>query len=140
MDSSLDTQRERESVDVRRQALDRLTYRIIGAAQKVHGALGRGFVEKVYENALLLELRQVGMEVEPQAVLQVRYGETIVGAFSADLVVEGHVVVELKAASALEPAHRAQCINYLKASGKPVGLLLNFGAARLEVRRFVHGY
>jgi GxxExxY protein len=140
MVTAIDVQREWESVEIRRKALNGLTYRIIGAAQKVHGELGRGFAEKVYENALVLELRTAGIAVEPQASLKVRYGGAVVGAFNADLLVEREVLVELKAALLLEASHRAQCINYLKASGLPVCLLLNFGAPRLEVRRFVYNF
>ena len=104
-----------------------LTRRIIGAAYAVHNALGRGFLEKVYENALALELQARGMEAVQQQEVEVRYRDKVVGRYVADLIVEGKVIVEVKAGRRLEPVHGAQVINYLKATGVEVGLLINFG-------------
>ena len=116
-----------------------LTAGVIGAAQRVSSALGCGFLEKVYENALRVELRRRGVLVEQQKPIDVRYRGEIVGQYLADLVVEGTVVVELKAGSSIERVHEAQCMNYLRATGLHTCLLLNFGRPRLEIRRIVMG-
>lgn len=118
------------------QANDPLTERIIGCALKVANTLGHGFLEKVYENALVLELRKAGLEVAQQHGLEVHYDGVLVGGFQVDLLVEGRVLVELKAVSGLQEVHVAQCINYLKASGKAVCLLFNFGRS-LQFRRLM---
>ncbi len=97
-------------------------------------ALGTGFVEKVYENALVIELRRMGIHVEQQRNIRVYYRDEIVGDFFADVVVEGKVIVELKAISRLDPVFEIQLVNYLKASEFEVGLLVNFGK-KLEVKR-----
>jgi GxxExxY protein len=112
-----------------------LTRTIIGCAMRVHGALGPGFLESVYQNALVRELRDVLVEVECGRRLEVRYRGEVVGEFVADMVVDGRVMVENKAVAALAAAHDAQLMNYLAATTIGVGLLLNFGAERLEVRR-----
>src|ERR1700686_3689603 len=101
-----------------------LTEKILGASFKVLNTLGSGFLEKVYENALSIELRRVGFTVENQKVFHISYEGTIVGEYLADLVVAGRVIVECKAAINLDSVHEAQLINYLKASGLHVGLLL----------------
>ena len=111
-----------------------LTDRIIGAAFSVHNGLGYGFLEKVYENALRIELEEEGLAVQQQATMSVSYKGRLVGEYYADLVVEGKVVVELKAVSELAREHEVQLVNYLKASGVEVGLLINFGRS-VEVRR-----
>jgi GxxExxY protein len=115
---------------------EELTGRIIGTCYEVHNELGSGFLESVYQNALLLALRQAGLKVEGQVPLQVLFRGQVVGEFVADLLVEGKVLVELKAAQALAREHFAQVINYLKATGISVGLLVNFGTPRMEHRRF----
>jgi len=115
-----------------------ITGKIIGAAYKIHGVLGWGFLEKVYENALAMELKREGLEVGQQCPVTVRYEGEVVGEYLADLVVDGKVVVEVKAVSDLELAHEVQLVNYLKATGIEVGLLLNFGR-QVEVRRKVFG-
>jgi GxxExxY protein len=120
--------------------LNDITGAIIGAAQKVSVTLGCGFLEKVYENALAIELRRRGREVAQQKAIDVRYGEEIVGEYVADLVVDQRVVVELKAATCLDRVHKAQCLNYLRATGLRFALLLNFGRPKLEVHRIVSGY
>jgi len=114
-----------------------LTEKILGAAFKVQNTLGAGFLEKVYENALSLELRKSGLIVESQKAFPVRYGGTVVGDYLADLVVSGKVVVECKAVTNLDPVHDAQLMNYLKASGLRVGLLINFARSKLQYRRLV---
>ncbi len=114
-----------------------LTEKILGAAFKVQNKLGTGFLEKVYANALLFELRRSGLLVESQKVFHVKYEGAIVGEYQADLVVAGKVIVECKAISNMDSVHEAQLINYLKASGVHVGLLINFGRPTLQYRRLV---
>ena len=114
-----------------------LTEKVIGAFYKVYNALGYGFSEKVYENALALELRQLGLLVEQQKQILVYYAGQVVGEYLADLVVNGVVIVELKAVRQLAEEHEAQLLNYLKATPIEVGLLLNFGP-KAEYRRKVY--
>jgi len=128
------------TADERRERLDAVTERVIGCALDVGHALGCGFLEKVYENALAIELRHRGIKVEQQHGVAVYYGGEVVGDFVADLLVEDQVVVELKAAKALDDVHMAQCLNYLKATGLTVCLLINFGKPRVEVKRIVSGF
>jgi len=114
-----------------------LTEKILGATFKVLNHLGTGFLEKVYENALSFELRRGGLLVESQKTFHVKYEGAIVGDYLADLVVAGKVIVECKAISNMDSIHEAQLINYLKASGMHVGLLINFGRPTLQYRRLV---
>lgn len=114
-----------------------LTREIIAAAFEVHQKLGRGFLEKVYENAMVIELTSRGCKVVQQAPIEVRYKNETAGTYYADLLVDDLVVCELKAADAISPAHQAQLLNYLKATGIKVGLLLNFGPKRVDVKRMV---
>ena len=114
-----------------------LTEKILGAAFTVHNTLGAGFLERVYSNALAVELRAQGIGLQIELPLKIKYRDTIVGDYIADLIVEGRVLVELKACASLDPVHIAQILNYLRASGIHVGLLLNFGRPKLEYRRFV---
>ncbi|HME26616.1 MAG TPA: GxxExxY protein [Acetobacteraceae bacterium] len=100
-------------------------------------ALGSGFLEKVYENALAVELRMAGLAVEQQRGITVTYKGALVGDYFVDLLVEGAVLIELKTVRALDRAHRAQCINYLRATGRHLCLLLNFETPRLEFQRVV---
>jgi len=116
-----------------------VTASVIGAAQRVSTTLGCGFLEKVYENALNLELSRRALNVRQQRPVEVRYRGEIVGHYIPDLIVEELVVIEIKAAPGLESIHEAQCLNYLRATGHRVCLLLNFGRPRLEVRRIVQG-
>jgi GxxExxY protein len=120
-----------------RVEVNEITRAIIGGAYAVSNALGIGFLEKVYENALAHELRKAGLDVAQQHRLQVRYDGVIVGDYVADLLVEGQVLVELKAAQELGDAHMAQCLNYLKATGLKICLLLNFGHPRVQVKRII---
>ncbi len=114
-----------------------LTYAIIGAAMEVHRILGPGFLESVYEEALAHEFDLRGIPYQRQAKLAVRYKDIIAGEFRADFLVDGKVVVELKALKALTDGDEAQLLNYLKGTGYRVGLLLNFGAPSLEYKRRV---
>src|SRR5687767_13213078 len=104
-----------------------LTEAIIGAAYTVANDLGNGFLEKVYENALASELRRRSHTVEQQKAMDVWYQGEMVGQYVADLVVDDEVIVELKALPSLERIHRAQCLNYLRATNKEIGLVINFG-------------
>ena len=128
------------AADKPREWMDDLTARIIGAAYKVSSTLGSGFLEKVYENALAIELREAGLSSRKQHAVKVRYRGEVVGNYLTDLLVEGSVVVEIKVVDGLEASHRAQCIHYLRATGLRVCLLLNFGRPRLELRRIVRNF
>ena len=114
-----------------------ITERIIKAFYTVYNTLGYGFLEKVYENAMVIELRKLGLKVTPQARIVVYYDGRPVGDYSADLLVADAVIVELKATRALAPAHEAQLLNYLKATTYEVGLLLNFGP-KPDIQRKVY--
>ena len=116
---------------------DDLTYQINGAIYEVNRELGSGFLEKVYENALLKELTLRGIKAEPQVPMTVRYKGEPVGEYFADLMVEGKIILELKAVEMLKGIHEAQLLNYLKATGCKVGLLVNFTYPKAEIRRFV---
>ena len=116
----------------------KLTGKIIGACIEVSNELGVGFLESVYEKALLIALIEKGLHVEEQVPLEVTFRNQIVGTFYADILVENDIVIELKAVKSLKPEHEAQLINYLKASGKHIGLLVNFGKPKLEWKRFVY--
>ena len=113
-----------------------LTEKIIAAAYAVHEELGFGFVEKVYKNALLIELTDSAFNCSSEVPLRAFYREQVVGEFFADIVVDNKVVVETKAVSKIDPAHEVQLVNYLKASGLSVGLLINFGTS-VEIKKKV---
>jgi GxxExxY protein len=104
-----------------------MTDKIISAFYKVYNSLGYGFLEKVYENALIIELKDRGMMAVPKSQIEVFYKGNTVGEYYADIVVEDKIIVEIKAARELAPEHEAQLLNYLKATDMEVGLLLNFG-------------
>ena len=104
-----------------------LTQQIIGAFYTVYNSLGYGFLEKVYENALAIELRALGLKVEQQARIAVYYAGEVVGEYYADLLINDTVILELKATRTIAPEHEAQLLNYLKATPFEGGLLLNFG-------------
>lgn len=115
-----------------------LTEKIIGAAFEVHNHLGSGFLEKVYENALVRELVDRGLRIETQRPIPVSYKGHLVGSYFADILVEGSVICEIRAIEGLLEIHELQLLHYLKATGIPVGLLLNFGASRVQVKRIAH--
>ena len=114
-----------------------ITYEIRGALFEVNSVLGPGFLEKVYENSLMLELHNRGLKAESQVPIKVMYKEKPVGQYIADILVEGKVVVELKTVEALDRSHEAQLLNYMKATGIKVGLLANFRNPKVEIRRMV---
>ena len=119
-------------------SINAITEQIIGAAMRVSNGLGTGFLEKPYENALCHELRKAGLKVDQQRPAAIYYDNVIVGDYILDLLVEDTVVVEIKACKAIDPAHVAQTINYLKATEHQIGLILNFGTSRLQIKRLVH--
>jgi GxxExxY protein len=108
---------------------------IIGVAMKIHSTLGPGFLESVYQNALIWELRKSGLKSEAQKPVSVQYDGQNVGAFAADLLVNDSVIIEIKAIQTLAKAQEVQLVNYLTATGLNEGLLLNFGAERLEFKK-----
>ena len=116
-----------------------LTYQINGAVFEVSRTLGAGFLEKVYENALMVELRKRGLKAESQVPIKVFYKDEIVGEYFADILVQDTVIVELKAVENLSKLHEAQVLNYLKATGIQVGLLVNFKHPKAEIKRMVLG-
>ncbi len=119
--------------------LNQLTERVIGCAYQVSNVLGSGFLEKVYENALALDLRKLGLSVAQQHSIQVKYEGQIVGEYLADILVNDSVLVEVKAVRKLDEIHMAQCMNYLRATGVRVCLLINFGSPKVEIKRIIHG-
>ena len=119
-------------------ALNDLSGQVIGCAFTVLNTHGAGFLEKVYENSLALELRAAGLAVKQQHGLTVHYRGAVVGEYAADLLVENVLLVELKAVKTLDHAYLLQCTNYLKAAGLHLCLLLNFGNPRLEIKRVVN--
>lgn len=118
-------------------ALEALTEKIIGAAFTVSNALGHGFLEVVYKNALVEELSSKGIRVVKERPFVIHYNGKQVGLYVADVVVDECVIVELKAVETLTRSHAAQVLNYLKASRLPIGLLLNFGTPRMELKRIL---
>ena len=125
------------SSESNREEINQLTEKIIGCVYRVSNTLGSGFLEKVYENALAIELRSNGLKVEQQHPIKVFYDGQAVGDFAADFLVESCVIVELKAVRSLDDVHSAQCLNYLKATGLKICLLVNFGRPRVEIKRLV---
>lgn len=113
-----------------------LTYEVMGAVYEVHNVLGSGFLEKVYERALLSELNIRGIGAETQKTMSVFYKGEQVGHYIADLVVEDKILLELKSVESLARLHEAQILNYLKATGLHLGILINFGNERVESKRF----
>ncbi len=116
---------------------EKLTEKIIGCACRVYNKLGFGFLESVYHKCMLIELRKGGLEAASLQPIVVRYDDEVVGEFVADIVVARTVIVELKSVRRLVLSHEVQLVNYLVATGKPVGLLLNFGETKVEVKRKV---
>src|SRR6202142_4391584 len=120
--------------------LDLLTERVLGAVFEVSNTLGAGFLEKVYERALLRELTLRGIRATPQASFKVAYKGHSVGEYFADILVEDALVIELKCVGRLTNEHTAQCLNYLKASNRTVCLLVNFQKSTVEWKRIVNGF
>jgi len=118
----------------------RLSEQVIGCAQSVSRELGTGFLEAVYENALALELEEKGILFEKQGSLDIYYKSQLIGQYKADLIVEDKLIIELKAVPTFNDRHKAQVLNYLRATGLHVGLLLNFGVPCLGIQRIVWKY
>ena len=112
-----------------------LSEKIIGCAYQVYNKMGFGFFESVYEKCLLIELRKAGIRAESQKSITVTYENEIVGEFVADIIVEDTIILELKSVRQIVKAHEVQLVNYLVATGKPVGLIINFGEIRVEIKR-----
>lgn len=123
---------------MKEEEINRLTEEIIGFAIKVHKVLGPGFVEKIYERALIHEFEKAAIDFQNQFQVKIKYEEMKIGIQRVDFIIEDTVLLELKSASRIIPVFEAQLLSYLKASGKRVGLLLNFGRKRLEIRRMVN--
>ncbi len=115
-----------------------LSYKIFGLAMEIHRKLGHGFLEKVYENALMLVLRREGIEAKQQAPIKVYFEGEIVGEYFADILVENKIILELKALNEITDAHMAQALNYLKATGLRLAIIINFAKRRLEYERIIN--
>ena len=120
--------------------INQITERIIGAAFAVSNTLGAGFLEKVYENAMMVECSKIGLDAKQQQPIQVFYHDNVVGEYFADLFVENQIVVEFKAVKAIDDVHLAQLLNYLKACKLRYSLLINFGKPKVEIKRVVNGF
>lgn len=118
--------------------INQITEKIIGCAYTVSNTLGVGFLEKVYENALIHEIKKAGLEIKHQYPIKVLYDNVVVGDYEADILVEDSVLVELKAVKSFDDAHMAQVMNYLKATGLKICLLINFGKPKIQIKRVVN--
>jgi len=117
--------------------VNEITYEINGAVFEVNKVLGPGFLEKVYQNALMLELKSRGLKAESQVPIKVFYKEDVVGEYIADILVEDKIIVELKTVEKIDKMHEAQLLNYLKATRTQIGLLVNFKHSKAEIKRLV---
>jgi len=116
---------------------EKITETIIGCAYRVYNKMGFGFLESVYEKCLLIEMRKAGLDTETQKPITVYYDGEVVGEFVADMVVNDAIIIELKSVRRIIKAHEIQLVNYLVATGKPVGLILNVGESKVEIKRKV---
>ena len=116
---------------------EKVTETIIGCAYRVYNKMGFGFLESVYEKCLIIEMRKAGLDAEPQKPITVYYEGEVVGEFTADIIVNEAVIIELKSVRRIIKAHEVQLVNYLVYTGKPVGLILNFGERKVEIKRKV---
>jgi len=114
-----------------------LSYRIVGLAMEVHNKLGFGFLEKVYENALMVLFQKEGIPAQQQATITVYFEGKVVGDYYADILVDDRIILELKAVDRIVDVHRAQALNYLRATGIKLAIILNFGKSSFEYERFV---
>jgi len=122
---------------MKKMDINELTYQINGAIYEVNRELGAGFLEKVYENALLIELRNRDLEASNQVPIKVNYKCIEVGEYFADIVVENQIILEIKCLDSLNKVHTAQLLNYLKATGFKIGLLVNFRYPKAEIKRLI---
>ena len=125
-------------MNIDKQKLNVTSSKVIGCAFEVANVLGCGFLEKVYQNALLLEVRRCGLQVEKEKLIQVRYKNQIVGEHFADILVDKTIVIEIKAVKELNEIHQAQLLNYLRATKLPLGLLINFATPRIQIKRMLN--
>ena len=125
-------------MNIDKQKLNVTSSKVIGCAFEVANVLGCGFLEKVYQNALLLEVRRCGLQVEKEKLIQVRYKNQIVGEYFADILVDKTIVIEIKAVKELNEIHQAQLLNYLRATKLPLGLLINFATPRIQIKRMLN--
>jgi len=116
---------------------EKITESIIGCAYRVYNKMGFGFLESVYEKCLLIEMRKAGLDTETQKPITVYYDGEVVGEFVADMIVNDYIIIELKSVRRIIKVHEIQLVNYLVATGKPVGLILNFGESKVEIKRKV---
>ncbi len=116
---------------------EKITETIIGCAYRVYNKMGFGFLESVYEKCLLIEMRKAGLDTETQKPITVHYDGEVVGEFVADMIVNDAIIIELKSVRRIIKVHEIQLVNYLVATGKPVGLILNFGERKVEIKRKV---
>ena len=116
---------------------EKVTETIIGCAYRVYNKMGFGFLESVYEKCLLIEMRKAGLDTETQKPITVYYDGEVVGEFVADMIVNDAIIIELKSVRRIIKAHEIQLVNYLVATGKRVGLILNFGERKVEIKRKV---
>ncbi len=126
-------------INANEDRLNELSEKIIGAAFEVSNILGAGFLEKVYENAMNVELQLRGLKTFQQAPLKVYYKNELVGDYIADILVEDEILVELKTVKEFDEIHLAQCLNYLRITGLKLCLLINFSKPRVEIKRIVNG-
>ena len=122
-----------------REELNSISEKIIGCVFKVSNTLGAGFLEKVYQNALIIELLECGLYVEKEKPITIYYKDKIVGEYYADILVNKQIIIETKAIAALNEIHQAQLLNYLKATNLHLGLLINFGTPKVQIKRMVNG-
>ena len=125
-------------MNIDKQKLNVTSSKVIGCAFEVANVLGCGFLEKVYQNALLLEISRCGLQAEKEKLIQVRYKDQIVGEYFADILVDKTIVIEIKAVKELNEIHQAQLLNYLRATKLPLGLLINFATPRIQIKRMLN--
>lgn len=125
-------------MDTNREILHKdLSYKIVGLAMQIHSELGFGFLEKVYENSMMVLFRRENIMAKQQAPVSVSFEGEIVGDYYADILIEDKIILELKAIEKITDAHKAQALNYLKATGLKLAIIINFGKQRLEYERIV---
>jgi len=116
----------------------KLSYEIIGIAMEVHNRLGSGFLEKVYENAMIILLNKKGVKSKAQFPIKIEFENQIIGDYIVDIFVENQIILELKSVNKIHEKHKSQIINYLKATNKQLGIIINFGNDRLEYERIIN--
>lgn len=119
-------------------SLNKISEKIIGCAFTVSNTLGSGFLEKVYQNSLVIELLNEGLEVEKEKAITIFYKNKVVGEYFADILVNQQIIIETKAVQSLNQIHQAQLLNYLKATKLPLGLLINFGTPKVQIKRMLN--